>query len=121
AVTSVLIWIFYVVIVQFVIMAFGFHETFHVPVLASVTVLVMTGISVSVPSSPGYVGTYHYLVMQGLAIYGVPGSDALSFALVMHIFSMLPTTLLGLYYFTKQQLSLANALEEEHIAESGMP
>ena len=120
AVTSVLIWVFYVLIVHFVILAFGFHETFHVPFLASVTVLVMTGISVTVPSSPGYVGTYHFMVMQGLAIYGVPSSDALSFAVVLHIYNMLPTTLLGLYYFTKQHLTLRNALEEENAVEGGV-
>ncbi len=117
AVTSVLIWVFYVIIVQMLIFAFGFNVTYNVPLLASVTVLVMSGISVSVPSSPGYVGTYHFLVMQGLAIYGVPNSDALSFAVVLHIYSMLPTTLLGLYYFTRQHLTLRDALEEEEAIE----
>jgi hypothetical protein len=111
-ISSVLIWVFYVLFVHFVILAFGFDRMYGVPLLASATVLVMTGISVSVPSSPGYVGTYHYLVMQGLILYGVPDSEALSFAVVQHILTMLPTTLLGLYYFTRHHLSLKPVIEE---------
>jgi uncharacterized membrane protein YbhN (UPF0104 family) len=73
----------------------------------------MTGISVSIPSSPGFIGTYHYLVMLGLAIYHIPQSEALSFAVILHLLSLAPVTLLGLYYFLRQHLSLGRALEED--------
>jgi len=117
AVTSFLIWLSYAGIVQFTIMAFGFHKSYNLPILASIVVLVMAGIGVTIPSSPGYVGTYHYLTMQGLAIFGVDQSHALSFVIVLHLFSFLPITLGGLFYFWKENLTFAEALAEKELAE----
>lgn len=115
AVSSAAIWISYIMIVHTLVHAFNFHVDYELAILASITVLVMTGVSVSVPSSPGYIGTYHYLVMMGLAIYGVPESEALSFAILLHLFTMLPMTLVGLYYFMRQHLTMKAAFEEEKI------
>ncbi len=118
AILSLLIWACYVGIVQMIIMSFGLDTAYHLPVLASVVVLIMTGIGVTIPSSPGYVGTYHYLAMQGLALYGVPGSDALSVAVVLHLFNFIPSTLVGLYYFGRENLKLSDALQEKELVET---
>lgn len=115
ALHSALIWLSYVMIVHMLVYAFNFQIDYGLTLLASVTILVMTAISVSVPSSPGYIGTYHYLVMLGLEIYKVPSSTALTFAVVLHLFTMLPMTFIGLYYFMRQNLSIHAAYEEEKI------
>ena len=117
ALHSALIWLSYVMIVHMLVYAFNFQIDYGLTLLASVTVLVMTAISVSVPSSPGYIGTYHYLVMLGLEIYKVPSSTAFSFAVVLHLFTMLPVTLIGLYYFMRRNLTIHAAYEEKKIIE----
>ncbi len=114
-ITTAAIWIFYILIFQMFIYAFNFQTDYRLPLLASTTVFAVTSISVTVPSSPGYVGTYHYLVMLGLAIYHVPSSEAFSYAVLIHLFNMLPVTVLGLYYFMKQQLTMQVAYEEKQI------
>jgi hypothetical protein len=39
-------------------------------------------------------------------------SEALSFAVVLHLVNIVPVTLIGLYYFLRQHLSIGKALEE---------
>ena len=55
-----------------------------------------TTISIVLPTSPGYVGTYHYLCQLSLVMFGVSATDALSYAAVAHAVSVLPVTLIGL-------------------------
>ena len=122
AITSVAIWFCYVALIVIFIFAFSLQdEIINGGVgkifVAGITVLVMSGLSVSVPSSPGYIGTYHYLVSQGLIIYGVQPSEALSFAVVTHIFGIFPPAILGMYYFLRQHISFHDALEKESLPE----
>jgi len=70
----------------------------HLPFFAAFTVTAVTVISVAIPSSPGYVGIWEFFAMMGLGIFGVTGSKAAGFAVVFHFLSLLPTTVLGLYY-----------------------
>jgi hypothetical protein len=57
---------------------------------------VFTTISVVIPSTPGYVGTFHYLCQVALVMFGVPSSEALSFAVIAHIVGVAPVAVLGL-------------------------
>ena len=50
------------------------------------------------PSSPGYVGVFHYLVQQVLTQAGVPLDQATVYAVLAHAALVVPVTLLGLYY-----------------------
>ncbi len=115
---SLLIWGSYVAITYLVLMSFGIVQQYHLSILACVVVQIMIGIGVTIPSSPGYVGTYHYLAMQALAIYGVGQSEALSFAIVLHLFNYIPSTLVGLYYFGRENVKISDALEEKELVES---
>ena len=115
AITTIGIWSFYLLTIQMFI--FAFNLEIQVPIFACVTVLIMSGISVSVPSSPGYIGTFHYLVMQSLILYKVSYAEALSFAVVFHLFNILPVTILGLFYFSRQQLNFQTLFSEKEISE----
>ncbi|GBD94024.1 hypothetical protein BMS3Abin05_01620 [bacterium BMS3Abin05] len=117
-VLSILIWACYVGIVQMIIMSFGLDVKYHLPLLASVVVQIMIGIGVTIPSSPGYIGTFHYLAMQGMALFGVPGSEALSVAIVLHLFNFIPLTLIGFYYFARENLKFSDVLQEKKLAET---
>jgi len=96
AVLSVVIWGCYGFIIHLVLYAFDFMSVYPLPWSTSLIVLVVTTIGVVVPSSPGYVGTYHWLCQVSLAMFGVPAGPALSFAMVAHGVNFLPVLIAGL-------------------------
>jgi len=96
AVLSVVIWACYGFIIHLVLHAFDFMSVYHLPWSTSLIVLVVTTIGVVVPSSPGYVGTYHWLCQVSLAMFGVPAGPALSFAILTHGVNFLPVLIAGL-------------------------
>lgn len=49
----------------------------------------------AIPSSPGFVGTFQWLCVAGLALFGVSQTDALAFSIIMHAVWYVPTTLIG--------------------------
>ena len=59
-------------------------------------VLVFLGFGAAIPSSPGYIGTYDYFAMRGLALFGVPTPVAASFALVGHVVALVPVSAVAL-------------------------
>ncbi len=54
------------------------------PVTAIIFAVVVTTLGMLVPSSPGYIGVFHYLVTVAMAPFGVPKDLALGYALVWH-------------------------------------
>lgn len=93
---SVVIWACYGLIIHVVLLAFDFVGLYHLPWSTSLIVLVVTTIGIVVPSSPGYVGTYHWLCQVSLAMFGVPDGPALSFAILVHGVNFLPVLIVGL-------------------------
>lgn len=74
--------------------------------------LVAQAIGVAIPSSPGFVGTYHAAVVAGLAAFKIPTEIALSFAILSHFLLITPIILYGLALLWKEHLSL-QTLETE--------
>jgi len=105
---TMLVWLFMGASNYFVFLAFGFD----LPLEASYFLLVIVSISILVPSSPGFVGVYHYGTVFTLLQYGVAKEDALSFALVLHAAQYIPITLMGFYYLKKAHLSLSQLKQE---------
>ena len=95
---SVCIWVCYGFVFYVCFQAFDFIETFRLPWYAGLILLVITTISVVVPSSPGYVGPYHYLCQVSLAMFAVPESPALSYAAVVHGVNFLPVLALAFLF-----------------------
>lgn len=95
-VVSAAIWACYGLALHFGLLAFDFVKTYQLAWYTGLILLVITTISVVVPSSPGYVGPYHYLCQVALAMFGVPAGPALSFAVVVHAVNFLPVLGLAL-------------------------
>ena len=93
---SIMIWACYTCVFFIGLHAFDFPETYHLPWSTSLILLVITTIGIVIPSSPGYVGTFHYVCQISLAMYNVPASPAISYATVMHAINFLPVLILGL-------------------------
>lgn len=109
---TLFIWLFLGLSNYFVFLAFDFN----LPLSASYVMLVIVSIFIFIPSSPGFVGVYHYSVAVTLALYGIPKEQAGAFALVLHAAQYLPITAMGFYFLKKKHLSLKK-LETEAVQE----
>lgn len=74
---SINIWFMYFAMTY--LCFFAFAPTESLPAIAGLVVFVFGGWGIVVPS-PGGMGTYHFMVVTALALYGVGGDDAFSFA-----------------------------------------
>ncbi|MCA9949905.1 MAG: flippase-like domain-containing protein [Anaerolineales bacterium] len=108
--TSVVIWLLETVKYWFVMQAFDFHVTFFALMLMNGVVNLFT----TLPSAPGYVGTFDTPGIETLVLYGVARTTATAYTLVLHAALWLPITLLGVYYMFKEGLgwsSFSKAVE----------
>ena len=49
----------------------------------------------AIPSSPGFVGTFQWLCVSGMALFGVGQAEALAFSIIMQAIWYVPTTAAG--------------------------
>ncbi|HPN75032.1 MAG TPA: lysylphosphatidylglycerol synthase transmembrane domain-containing protein [Candidatus Marinimicrobia bacterium] len=74
-------------------------------------VFFVTSAIISVPSAPGYVGTYHAATIGILVFLGLELSKAQAVAVIMHAVGFISLTTLGLFYFLKYQLNFKSTVE----------
>lgn len=92
----------------FQIYILGLSMGMSLPFLAPFFILVLLCFSVTIPSAPGYVGTFHLACQYGLIFYGFSREKALSMAILLHAAGFIPTVLLGLIVFLLHHVSLRN-------------
>ena len=64
--------------------------------------------------TPGATGPYHYFTIQTLTkLYNVDDELARSYAIVTHAMGFVGVTLVGIFYFVKDQLSMSEVMVEE--------
>ena len=99
--TSVVIWLLETVKYWFVMHAFPFEVSFIVLMLMNGLVNLAT----TLPSAPGYIGTFDTPGIETLAAFGVNKDLAASYTFTLHAALWLPVTIVGAYYFWRRQLS----------------
>jgi uncharacterized protein (TIRG00374 family) len=77
----------------------------RLPTYSAFVILVFQILGVTVPSSPGFIGTYHAAVIAGLSVFGVSQELAVSVAIIMHAAFFLPFILAGLFFVWKENIS----------------
>ena len=105
--TTVIIWLLETAKYWFVMHAFGFTISFF-------GLMLMNGIvnlATTLPSAPGYVGTFDAPGIAVLVAYGVPGEIAAGYTLVLHAALWFPITLLGAYFYLRQPLRWGDSLQ----------
>jgi len=100
-VTSLVIWLAETVKYWFVMHSFDFSVPFYVLMLMNGVVNLAT----TIPSAPGYVGTFDAPGIEVLEQFGVERAIATSYTLVLHAALWLPITLLGFYYMGRESIS----------------
>jgi uncharacterized protein (TIRG00374 family) len=107
--TSVIIWLLETAKYWFVMHAFPFVVSFF-------TLMLLNGIAnlaTTIPSAPGYVGTWEAVTKAVLVAYAVPEGVALGYAVVLHIALWLPITLLGAFYLAREGIKWSDNLRTE--------
>jgi hypothetical protein len=74
--------------------------------LAGGLVIVAVGLSMILPSSPAAVGVFEAATLVALQAYGIPKSQGLSYALVLHAANFFPYIVAGLVVLRTHTLSL---------------
>jgi uncharacterized protein (TIRG00374 family) len=98
---SVVIWLLETLKYWFVMHAFPFTVSFF-------TLMLMNGIvnlATTIPSAPGYIGTFDAPGIAVLSAYGIPKALAAGYTLVLHAALWLPVTALGAYYLLREGIS----------------
>ena len=106
--TSVVIWLFETGKYWFIMHAFSFRVSFF-------TLMLMNGIvnlSITIPSAPGYVGTFDKPGIAVLQAYGVNTAVATGYTLVLHIALWGPITALGAYYLWREGIRWGEPVEK---------
>ncbi|MBI9044996.1 MAG: flippase-like domain-containing protein [Anaerolineaceae bacterium] len=112
-ITSVIIWLLETGKYWLVMHAFDFSVSFFALMLMNGIVNLAT----TLPSAPGYIGTFDAPGIALLEAYGIPGEIAAGYTLVLHVALWLPITLLGAYYFTREGMKWGQKISTENLPE----
>lgn len=88
---------------------------FRLPTPATTAILLVSVLNLGmiIPSSPGYVGVYHFLAVQTLEPFGITPSLAMSFAVVLHLVNFGSLSLGGLACMAREGLSFGELGERQ--------
>jgi uncharacterized protein (TIRG00374 family) len=108
-VTSVVIWLFETGKYWFVMHAFDFNVSFFALMLMNGIVTLAT----TIPSAPGYVGTFDTPGIAVLVAYGIDKATATGYTLVLHMALWLAPTILGAYFMAREGIKWNDSLRAE--------
>jgi uncharacterized protein (TIRG00374 family) len=86
------------------------------PFSAALFLQAFIALGTAVPALPGFFGVFEYMAVQGLAVYGVSQEQAATWAIGFHLFSFIPITLIGAYYFTRLGVRLRDLQSSPEVA-----
>lgn len=85
---------------------------FRLPFVAGYVILVITALGLVLPAAPGFVGNFHFFAVMGLVLFGIPKTQALTFAIIFHLTQFIPTIIIGLCFLPFYKLSLPSLLKD---------
>lgn len=103
---SLLVWLFEAGMFLALLPAFGIRAD---PWLALVAMCV-TNLGILAPSTPGFIGPFHFFCMRAVALAGVSEPVAFSYAVLVHLSFYVPITLWGIGIAFTYGISLGEML-----------
>ncbi len=97
----------YIAFINFIVLHVVHIE---LPLYAAFIVMITVSLGISIPSAPGFVGTFHYFAILGLSVFSIPKNTALSFAILSHVVGFLPVILIGFACLQRIGLSLRKVI-----------
>jgi uncharacterized protein (TIRG00374 family) len=107
--TSLLIWLLETGKYWFVMHAFDFELSFFALMLMNGLVNLAT----TIPSAPGYIGTFDAPGIAVLTAYGVAQATAVGYTLVLHVALWLPITAVGAYFLAREGIRWSESMRGE--------
>jgi uncharacterized protein (TIRG00374 family) len=108
ALLSIVIWLVDVLAIYLLFLAFGLY----LPVAAAFVLMIILIIGIAIPTAPGFIGNWHYFCILGLGLFGIPKTDALTFAIVYHALSIGIIIVLGIIFLPFNRFSFADLRRE---------
>lgn len=102
---SLLVWL--IEASTYYVVSFSFN--INLPVYVFIITVVIVNLGILIPSAPGYIGSFEFFTISSLAIFSIENSLAFSYAIVLHAVLFLPITMVGLFFFWKENVNLAEA------------
>ena len=106
---SLFLWV--MISLSFCFLFMAFH--LDLPVQAAFFLLVVLAFGVSIPSAPGYIGTFHWACAAALIYWGIEANLAKSVSLMLWFVGFIPTVLLGLFALGKEGFSIRQLQETD--------
>ena len=98
--TSIVVWLIETFTYWFVMHTFAFGVSF----LALMLINGIVNLATTLPSAPGYIGTFDAPAIETLAAFGIERDLAASYTLTLHAALWAPVTVLGAIFFWREQL-----------------
>jgi uncharacterized protein (TIRG00374 family) len=113
--TSVVIWLLETIKYWFVMHAFSFSVSFFALMLMNGVVNLAT----TIPSAPGYLGTFDLPGIAVLEAYKISTEVAASYTFTLHFALWFPVTALGLYYMAREGIRWSTTLAKARNGSNG--
>ena len=110
-------WLYLGLSYYLALLAFGIDEPGYAGALFLQSVVT---VAVSIPSAPGFFGTFEWAATKGLGLWGVEQARAVSFAIGFHLGGFLSVTLLGAWYAWRLDLSWRDLVSREDRVEDAV-
>ena len=101
---SIIVWLSESLTYYIISLSFGID----LPIYVALLTMIIVNIGILIPSAPGYIGAFEFFCISALGIFAVEKSIALSFAIVLHAVLFVPITVIGIFYFWKENLNLSD-------------
>lgn len=88
---TVVIWTISVISIYLILISIGIH----LPMSASILIMVVTILGISIPGAPGFVGNYQFANMFALSFYKVDPNKAMLFSIIYYLTNIGLNVLLG--------------------------
>ncbi len=93
----------------------GLAMEIPLPFSASFAIFISVALGVIIPSSPGFIGVYHFFCQKAVEMYGIDASRAFAYAVVTHFVQFIAVTILGFLFLFYENLSLLALSKEEKL------
>ena len=113
---SVLVWLINAAAIYILFHAFALH----LPFTTATVVMIILLIGIAIPTAPGFIGNWHYACILGLTLFGVPKSEALTFAIIYHFLSIGIVIALGIIFLPFNKFSIADMKKEALSTHQGL-
>jgi len=99
---SIVLWLNYTIVIYLLFLIFCINLNFWDAIILN-TILVL---GISLPSAPGYIGTFHLACAIGLSAFGIDSNTAKGFAIVLWLVGFVSNVIIGTYCLAKEDFSI---------------